>query len=153
MPPLDLDDTHDQEKTHGRKVEGARWHQGKLQLQYSEKYERYSRGRFLAGGQRTVWEDVPGEMPAAQQQDMTDTHGISPEYFWMLRDLDSSNDYYLCFGKLDNPDFFRARLCFNQSDTPFDVALRLRAVADQIISRFGPDIRHGEELFSEDSTP
>jgi hypothetical protein len=55
----------DSETTHGRKLERLRWHEGKLQQCFSEKYERYERGRFLAGGIREVWEDVPGDPPAS----------------------------------------------------------------------------------------
>lgn len=60
---LDPEITH--ETTHGRRIEALRWHQGRLQVQVSEKYERYERGRFLCGGTRIIWEDVPGAMPGA----------------------------------------------------------------------------------------
>jgi hypothetical protein len=54
----------DREKVFGRKVEGLRWHKGRLQVRYSEKFERYEGCRYLCGGTREVWEDVPGDPPA-----------------------------------------------------------------------------------------
>ena len=53
----------DRENVFGRKLEGLRWHNGKLQALFSEKYERYERGRLLNSGTRERWEDVPGEPP------------------------------------------------------------------------------------------
>lgn len=56
--------SHNSETVHGRKLEGLRWQGGKLQALYSEKYERYENGRYLCGGTRERWEDVPGDPPA-----------------------------------------------------------------------------------------
>jgi hypothetical protein len=53
------------EETYGRTLTGMRWHEGRLQCGFSEKYTQYAGGRLLTSGFRTIWEDVPGEMPAA----------------------------------------------------------------------------------------
>jgi hypothetical protein len=66
------------ETVHGRKLEGLRWQGGKLQALYSEKYEQTENGRYLGGGSRERWEDVPGDPPApasVQSHESTSENG------------------------------------------------------------------------------
>lgn len=67
-PPLTERYPGFREETYGRRLESMRWHQGKLQMGFAEKFSQYEGRRLVTSGERTVWENVPGDPPAAVTQ-------------------------------------------------------------------------------------